>query len=140
MAAWGDGADRRAAATMAGIMPKPVPVQPSRGLYEIIAALSLRWDIRPGSPKPGAFCPPSPSSPQPTWSRSATSDLWRQTVTNGSGAYPAGFSRKEPLLSRPSRYGVGRLLCAVAAWSGGSGRGVSGLSGSAVVLLSGWSG
>lgn len=41
---------------MASIMPKPVPVQPSRGTYEIIAA-SLRDDIQTGRLKLGDQLP-----------------------------------------------------------------------------------
>ena len=41
---------------MAGIMPRPVPVQPVRGPYEIIAA-SLREQIQIGHLKPGDRLP-----------------------------------------------------------------------------------
>jgi hypothetical protein len=50
-AAWVDEADRRAAATMASIMPRPVPLQQARGPYEKIAD-SLRDDIQTGRLKP----------------------------------------------------------------------------------------
>ena len=55
-AAWVDEADRRAAATMASIMPRPVPLQQARGPYEKIAA-SLRDDIQTGRLKPGDQLP-----------------------------------------------------------------------------------
>ncbi|MGH3754878.1 MAG: tyrosine-type recombinase/integrase [Pseudonocardiaceae bacterium] len=55
-AAWVDEADRRAAVTMADIMPRPVAVQQARGEYEKIAAL-LREDIRAGRLKPGDQLP-----------------------------------------------------------------------------------
>jgi integrase len=55
-AAWVDEADRRAATTMANIMPRPVAVQQARGPYEEIAA-SLRDDIRAGRLKPGDQLP-----------------------------------------------------------------------------------
>jgi integrase len=55
-AAWVDEADRRAATTMASIMPRPVAVQQARGEYEKIAA-SLRDDIRAGRLKPGDQLP-----------------------------------------------------------------------------------
>lgn len=55
-AAWVDEADRRAATTMASIMPRPVAAQQSRGPYEKIAA-SLRDDIRTGRLKPGDQLP-----------------------------------------------------------------------------------
>jgi integrase len=55
-AAWVDEADRRAATTMAGIMPRPVAIQQARGPYEKIAA-SLRDDIRTGRLKPGDQLP-----------------------------------------------------------------------------------
>ena len=54
--AWVDEADRRAASTMAGLMPTPVPVQASRGPYEIIAA-ALREQIKIGHLKPGDLLP-----------------------------------------------------------------------------------
>ena len=55
-AAWVDEADRRAATTMASIMPRPVAAQQSRGPYEKIAA-SLRDDIRAGRLQPGDQLP-----------------------------------------------------------------------------------
>jgi integrase len=55
-AAWVDEADRRAATTMVGIMPRPIAAQQSRGSYEKIAA-SLRDDIRAGRLKPGDQLP-----------------------------------------------------------------------------------
>jgi hypothetical protein len=55
-AAWVNEADQRAAATMARIMPRPVPAQQSREPYENIAA-SLRDDIRAGRLKPGDQLP-----------------------------------------------------------------------------------
>jgi integrase len=55
-AAWVDEADRRAAATMASIIPRPVPLQHARREYEKIAA-SLREDIRSGRLKPGDQLP-----------------------------------------------------------------------------------
>ncbi len=54
--AWVDEADRRAATTMAGLMPTPVPVQPSCSPYEIIAA-ALREQIEMGHVKPGDELP-----------------------------------------------------------------------------------
>lgn len=51
--AWVDEADKRAAATIASIMPRPVPTAPApRGPYEVIAA-ALRDEIRAGHLKPG---------------------------------------------------------------------------------------
>jgi hypothetical protein len=50
-AAWVDEADRRAATTIASIMPKPVPVPSVRGPYETIAE-ALRDDFRTGRLKP----------------------------------------------------------------------------------------
>ena len=55
-AAWVDEADRRAATTIASIMPKPVPVPSVRGPYETIAE-ALRDDIRAGCLKPGDQLP-----------------------------------------------------------------------------------
>jgi integrase len=56
-AAWVDEADRRAAATMAEIMPRPVPApRAPRGPYETIAA-DLRDDITSGRLKPGDQLP-----------------------------------------------------------------------------------
>jgi integrase len=55
-AAWVDEADRRAATTMANIIPRPVPVQSARGPYERIAA-TLRDDIHAGRLKPGDQLP-----------------------------------------------------------------------------------
>ncbi len=55
-AAWVDEADRRAATTMARIMPRPVAAQQLRGPYEKIAA-SLRDDIRAGRLQPGDQLP-----------------------------------------------------------------------------------
>ncbi len=55
-AAWVDEADRRAATTIAGVMPKPVPVQVPRGPYEQIAE-AIREDIRTGRLKPGDQLP-----------------------------------------------------------------------------------
>jgi hypothetical protein len=56
-AAWVDEADRRAAATMAGILPRPVPPQqPHRSPYERIAA-KLRQDINAGLLQPGEELP-----------------------------------------------------------------------------------
>ncbi len=54
--AWVDEADRGAATTMASIMPRPVPTQPSRGPYEIIAA-ALREQIQIGHLRPGDQLP-----------------------------------------------------------------------------------
>ena len=52
-AAWVDEAGRRAADTMAGIMPQPVATpRPPRGPYEVIAE-HLRAQIRNGELKPG---------------------------------------------------------------------------------------
>jgi integrase len=55
-AAWVAEADRRAATTMASIMPRPVAIQQPRGPYEKIAA-SLRDDIQAGRLKPGDQLP-----------------------------------------------------------------------------------
>ena len=55
-AAWVDEADRRAASTIAGVMPTPVPVQRPRGPYEQIAE-ALREEIRSGRLKPGDQLP-----------------------------------------------------------------------------------
>lgn len=56
-AAWVDEADRRAAPTMAKIMPKPVPAPAKpRGPYERIAA-DLRARIESGDLKPGDSLP-----------------------------------------------------------------------------------
>ena len=55
-AAWVDEADRRAAAMMASIMPRPVPLQQARGPYEKIVA-SLRDDTQTGRLKPGDQLP-----------------------------------------------------------------------------------
>ena len=56
-AAWVDEADRRAAKTMATVMPKPEPVSPRpRGPYESIAA-DLRTEIEAGRLKPGDQMP-----------------------------------------------------------------------------------
>jgi integrase len=56
-AAWVDEADRRAATTMAGIMPRPVVAPPPpRGPYEQIAA-ALRDDIEAGRLRPGDQLP-----------------------------------------------------------------------------------
>lgn len=54
--AWVDEADRRAAATIASIMPTPMPVRRPRGPYELIAA-QLRDDIETGRLKPGDELP-----------------------------------------------------------------------------------
>jgi DNA-binding GntR family transcriptional regulator len=51
-----DEADRRAATTIANIIPKPVPLKSPRGPYEIIAA-ALREEIRLGQLKPGDQLP-----------------------------------------------------------------------------------
>ncbi len=68
-AAWVDVADRRAATTMADIMPTPVPVHRPRGAYETLAA-ALRAEIESGHLKPGDELPTvvqiaaaSPSAP-----------------------------------------------------------------------------
>jgi integrase len=55
-AAWVDEADRRAATTIAKILPKPLPSIAPRGPYEIIAA-ALRDEIRLGQLKPGDQLP-----------------------------------------------------------------------------------
>jgi integrase len=55
-AAWVDEADKRAASTMAGIMPTPVASTAPRGLYEVIAA-SLRDQIATGELQPGDELP-----------------------------------------------------------------------------------
>jgi len=55
-AAWVDEADRRAATTMASIIPRPVPGQPFRGAYQKLAE-SLRDDIYTGRLKPGDRLP-----------------------------------------------------------------------------------
>jgi integrase len=55
-AAWVDEADRRAATTMANVMPRPVPLSRPRGPYEIIAA-TLRDEIQRGLLKPGDQLP-----------------------------------------------------------------------------------
>ncbi len=55
-AAWVDEADRRAATTMADIMPRPVPAARSRGMYETIAA-AIREEIQAGVLKPGDQLP-----------------------------------------------------------------------------------
>ena len=56
-AAWVDEADRRAATTMAGILPRPVPVESKpRSPYERIAA-ELRHDIQSGKLMPGDHLP-----------------------------------------------------------------------------------
>jgi hypothetical protein len=56
-AGWVGEADRRAAATMAGIMPVPVPVAPApRGPYEVIAA-ELREQILTGRLRAGDQLP-----------------------------------------------------------------------------------
>jgi integrase len=55
-AAWVDEADRRAAATIAKIIPRPAPSKVSRGPYETIAA-ALRDEIRLGQLKPGDQLP-----------------------------------------------------------------------------------
>jgi integrase len=56
-AAWVDEADRRAAATIAEIIPKPSPLSKApRGPYETIAA-ALRDEIRLGQLKPGDQLP-----------------------------------------------------------------------------------
>ncbi|MGH3711125.1 MAG: GntR family transcriptional regulator [Pseudonocardiaceae bacterium] len=55
-AAWVDEADRRAATTMANILPKPVAVKPPRGPYETIAT-ALREEIRLSHLKPGDQLP-----------------------------------------------------------------------------------
>lgn len=55
-AAWVDEADRRAAARMADIMPRPVIVRQASGEYEKIAA-SLRDTIQAGRLKPGDQLP-----------------------------------------------------------------------------------
>jgi integrase len=55
--AWVDEADKRAAATIANIMPRPVPSTPTpRGPYEVIAA-ALRDEIRLGHLEPGDHMP-----------------------------------------------------------------------------------
>lgn len=52
-AAWVDEADRRAATTIAAIVPKPIPAAPEpRGPYEVIAE-ALRAQIRSGQLQPG---------------------------------------------------------------------------------------
>lgn len=56
-AAWVDEADRRAATTIAEIMPRPIPASPRhRGPYEKIAA-DLREAIRAGKLGPGCTLP-----------------------------------------------------------------------------------
>ena len=56
-AAWADEADRRAARTMAAIVPKPVPAPPRpRGPY-VTTAPALREQIRSGQLKPGDRLP-----------------------------------------------------------------------------------
>ena len=56
-AGWVDEADRRAATTMAGIMPVPVPAAPApRGPYEVIAA-DLREQILTGPLRAGDQLP-----------------------------------------------------------------------------------
>ena len=56
-AAWVDHADRRAAETMAGILPRPEPPPAKpRGPYQQIAA-DLRDDIRSGRLRPGDRLP-----------------------------------------------------------------------------------
>ncbi|MQA13031.1 MAG: GntR family transcriptional regulator [Pseudonocardiaceae bacterium] len=55
-AAWVDEADRRAADTIASVMPRPVPVQALRGPYEQIAE-AIRADIRTGRLQPGDQLP-----------------------------------------------------------------------------------
>jgi integrase len=56
-AAWVDEADRRAATTMAGVLPQPAPPPPMpRGPYEIVAE-ALREQIRSGQLKPGDHLP-----------------------------------------------------------------------------------
>jgi integrase len=56
-AAWVDHADRRAAVTMAEIMPRPVPApRAPRGPYEVIAA-DLREAIAGGALRPGDQLP-----------------------------------------------------------------------------------
>ncbi|WP_300011081.1 tyrosine-type recombinase/integrase [Pseudonocardia sp.] len=56
-AAWVDEADRRAATTMAAIVPRPVPDTPEpRGPYEVIAE-ALREQIRSGQLRPGDQLP-----------------------------------------------------------------------------------
>jgi len=55
-APWVDEADRRAASTIAGVMPTPVPGHQPRGPYEHIAE-ALREDIRSGRLQPGDQLP-----------------------------------------------------------------------------------
>ncbi len=56
-AAWVDDADRRAATTMAGLIPRPVVTpRPPRGPYEVIAA-ELREQIATGQLQPGDQLP-----------------------------------------------------------------------------------
>jgi integrase len=56
-AAWVDEADRRAATTMAGVLPQPSPPPPlPRGPYELIAE-ALREQIRSGQLQPGDQLP-----------------------------------------------------------------------------------
>jgi integrase len=55
-AAWVDEADRRAADTMASIIPRPVPSIAPRGPYEVVAQ-SLREQIHAGHLKPGDQIP-----------------------------------------------------------------------------------
>jgi DNA-binding GntR family transcriptional regulator len=56
-AAWVDEADRRAATTMAGVLPQPAPPPPTpRGPYEVIAE-ALREQIRSGELRPGDHLP-----------------------------------------------------------------------------------
>jgi integrase len=56
-AAWVDEADRRAATTMAGVLPQVSPQPPiPRSPYEVIAA-ALREQIRSGALRPGAELP-----------------------------------------------------------------------------------
>jgi site-specific recombinase XerD len=108
-AAWVDEADRRAATTMAGIMPKPVPaLRPPRGPHEQIAE-ALIDDIRPAACSRATSCPPSSNSPSPTPCRWAPHTApWPCSAPKGSstlGADAAPSSKLGPprqsLVHRP---------------------------------------
>ncbi|MCU1349195.1 MAG: hypothetical protein JWO56_2225 [Acidobacteria bacterium] len=86
--AWIDEADRRAATTMASIMPKPVPVQPSRGTTRSSPRPSAMTS-RPAASSSATSCPPSLSSPWPTRLRSAwPTARWRYSRTKASSRSP----------------------------------------------------
>lgn len=55
-AAWVEEADRRAAATIATVLPQPKPAVRRAGPYELLAA-ALRQQIQEGSLPPGSFLP-----------------------------------------------------------------------------------